>query len=97
MTERDLIELSFRYRTKPDSKDAPLFRYLKKFKPTVRKQMILKALRACYLIEAVKADEELDKVDKKRLLRHLEKVYFDENLEINGEGVEASLSVLIRD
>ncbi|HLO51042.1 MAG TPA: hypothetical protein VK211_21690 [Kamptonema sp.] len=97
MTERDLIELSFRYRTKPGSKDAPLFRYLKKLKPTERKQMILKALRACYLIEAVKADEELDKVDKRKLVRHLEKVYFDETLVLNGEGVEAYLNVSVRD
>ena len=92
--EKELIELSFRYRIKPHSKDAPLFRYLKKFKPTERKGMILKALRAVYLIEALKEDDELDLVDKKKLVRELEKVFFDENLKINGQGISASLSVI---
>ena len=95
--ERELIELSFRYRIKPHSKDAPLFRYLKKFKPTERKKMILKALRAVYLIEALNEDDELDLVDMEKLVEHLEEVFLDGEWEINGQGISVSMSVDVVD
>lgn len=89
-TVDELLELSFRIRVKPNCKDAPLVRYLKKFSPSKRKDMILRALRLCFLVEAVKEDSELSRVDAKKLLASLERTFFDQSLNIGGEDFSAS-------
>ncbi|QLE59982.1 hypothetical protein [Nostoc sp. TCL26-01] len=52
MSEPESVDFFFRYRPAADSPDGVLLRYLLSFNSTQRKHMILKALRAFYLVAA---------------------------------------------
>lgn len=52
MDNQESVDFFFRYRPAADSPDGVLLRYLLSFNSTQRKQMILKALRAFYLVAA---------------------------------------------
>ncbi len=52
MSDKDFVELSFRFRPKLHTPDGILVRYLLSHKPTQRRRMILTALRTFYLVAA---------------------------------------------
>ena len=52
MSKEPKLDFNFRYRPKVDSPDAILIKYLQSYKPIERKHLILKALRAFYLVAA---------------------------------------------
>lgn len=84
MSDKDFIDFTFRYRPNTDSPDGILFRYLQSFKPIKRRHMILKALRAFYLVAAYGAVEEFHEFEQvKDLVELLEKTY--------GEGADGTI------
>jgi hypothetical protein len=91
MTEPESVDFFFRYRPAADSPDGVLLRYLLSFNPTQRKQMILKALRAFYLVAAYGDIGQFQKFsDVQKLMTLLDETYgedavaaFDHSLSLN--------------
>jgi hypothetical protein len=94
MSASDLTDLSFRYRIKSSSKDSYLFRYLKKFRPSERQRMVLRALRFCYLADALEEYSQIESMDQSKLFDHLEEEFLNNRLDISG--VEQSATLLWR-
>ncbi|MBE9210582.1 hypothetical protein IQ244_29590 [Nostoc sp. LEGE 06077] len=76
MSEPESVDFFFRYRPAADSPDGVLLRYLLSHNPTQRKQMILKALRAFYLVAAYGDRGQFQQFsDVKKLMTLLEETY----------------------
>ncbi|MEA5569128.1 hypothetical protein [Anabaena sp. UHCC 0399] len=84
MDHKESVDFFFRYRPAANSPDGVLLRYLLSFNSTQRKQMILKALRAFYLVAAYGDLGEFQEFsDVQELVALLKQTY--------GEGAFASL------
>lgn len=91
MSDTESVDFFFRYRPAADSPDGVLLRYLLNHNPTQRKHMILKALRAFYLVAAygdIGQFQEFSDVEK--LMKLLYETYgedaigtFDHSLSLN--------------
>lgn len=78
MSQRKFIDFSFRYRPDVDSPDGILCRYLQSYPPVERRHLILKALRAFYLVAAYGGLANFEQIsDVKELVLMLEKTYGD--------------------
>ncbi|NJK50497.1 hypothetical protein HC931_22355 [Candidatus Gracilibacteria bacterium] len=94
MSDSEKMDLNFRYRPNVDSPDAILIRYLKSYKPSTRKELILKALRAFYLVAAygefgsINSPSELES-----LARSLKETYGDDYKDTYSFGVEIELDI----
>ena len=76
MSEKDFIELSFRFRPKVHSPDGILVRYLLSCKPSHRRRMILTALRTFYMMAAYGSVSDVDDLEgASELLEVLKKTY----------------------
>jgi hypothetical protein len=76
MSEQESVDFFFRYRPAADSPDGVLLRYLLSYNPTQRKHMILKALRAFYLVAAYGELGEFEQFGEvKKLMKLLEETY----------------------
>lgn len=60
MSQSDKVDFSFRYRPNVDTPDGVLMRYLKRFEPLERRDLILNALRAFYAVAAYAAEGEIN-------------------------------------
>jgi hypothetical protein len=84
MNDSESVDFFFRYRPAADSPDGVLLRYLLSFNPTQRKQMILKALRAFYLVAAYGDRGQFQQFsDVQKLVTLLEETY--------GEGADGPI------
>jgi hypothetical protein len=76
MSDKDFVELSFRFRPKVHTPDGILVRYLLDCKPNHRRQMILTALRSFYMMAAYGWVSDIDDLDgASELLEVLKKTY----------------------
>jgi hypothetical protein len=94
MTNSEQLDFNFRYRPKVNSSDAILIRYLQTFKPAQRKELILKALRAFYLVPAHGQLANLDNLSSlEDLARSLKKTYGDDYDDQHSLGIEINLKI----
>jgi len=92
--KKDKIDFNFRYRPNEDSPDGILMRYLNSFQPTERKSMILKALRAFYLVAAYGDLGNLEKPsDLEELARSLQETYGPDYDDLHKIGVDIELRI----
>ena len=76
MSDKDFVELSFRFRPKAHTPDGLLVRYLLSCKPKHRRRMILTALRTFYMMAAYGWVSDVDNLDEaSELLEVLKKTY----------------------
>ena len=76
MSDKDFVELSFRFRPKVHTPDGLLVRYLLSCKPKHRRRMILTALRTFYMMAAYGWVSDVDNLDEaSELLEVLKKTY----------------------
>ncbi len=76
MSDKDFVELSFRFRPKRNTPDGLLVRYLLDCKPKHRRRMILTALRTFYMMAAYGSVSDVDNLDEaSELLEALKKTY----------------------
>lgn len=76
MSEKDFVELSFRFRPKIHTPDGILVRYLLDCKPNHRRQMIRFALRTFYMMAAYGWLSDIDDLEgASELLEVLKKTY----------------------
>lgn len=76
MSDKDFVELSFRFRPKVHTPDGILVRYLLSCKPNHRRRMILTALRTFYMMAAYGWVSDIDDLDgASELLEVLKKTY----------------------
>ncbi|QLE52934.1 hypothetical protein FD724_33790 (plasmid) [Nostoc sp. C057] len=76
MSDSESVDFFFRYRPAADSPDGVLLSYLLSYNPTQRKQMILKALRAFYLVAAYGQKGQFQQFsDVQKLVALLEQIY----------------------
>jgi len=76
MSDKDFVELSFRFRPKVHTPDGILVRYLLSCKPSHRRQMILTALRTFYMMAAYGSVSDVDDLEgASELLEVLKKTY----------------------
>jgi hypothetical protein len=96
--KKDKVDFNFRYRPLVDSPDAILIRYLNSFKPTERKYMILKALRAFYLVAAYGQEGDFaNPKDLEAFVRSLRETYKDDYSDSHSLSVEIELRIRQRD
>lgn len=96
--KKDKVDFNFRYRPLVDSPDAILVRYLNSFKPMERKYMILKALRAFYLVAAYGQEGDFaNPKDLEAFVRSLKETYKDDYSDSHSLGVEIELRIRQRD
>ncbi len=76
MSDKDFVELSFRFRPKVHTPDGILVRYLLSEEPSHRRRMILTALRTFYMMAAYGSLSDIDDLDAaSELLEVLKKTY----------------------
>ena len=76
MSDKDFVELSFRFRPKVHTPDGILVRYLLSSKPSHRRRMILTALRTFYMMAAYGSVSDVENLDEGiELLEVLKKTY----------------------
>jgi hypothetical protein len=76
VSEKDFVELSFRFRPKVHTPDGILVRYLLSCKPNHRRRMILTALRTFYMMAAYGWVSDIEDLEgASELLEVLKKTY----------------------
>lgn len=98
MSDSNQLDFSFRYRPKVDSPDAILIRYLLSFKPRKRKDLILKALRAFYLMPAYGKLGEINKPSElEDLARSLREIYENDYEDFHQFEIDIKLEINLED
>ncbi len=96
MSDKDFVELSFRFRPKVHTPDGILVRYLLSSKPSHRRRMILTALRTFYMMAAYGWVSDVDNLDgASELLEVLKKTYGggEENIVNNSISLNIDLRI----
>lgn len=94
MSKTEKIDFNFRYRPVADSPDGILFGYLQSIPPRKRKFMILKALRAFYLISAYGSTCDLDSpAELAEFANQVQKIYGEDYDELESFFVKLELKI----
>ncbi len=96
MSDKDFVELSFRFRPKRNTPDGILVRYLLSEEPSHRRRMILTALRTFYMMAAYGWVSDVDNLDGGiELLEVLKKTYGggEENIVNNSISLNIDLRI----
>ena len=96
MSDKDFVELSFRFRPKVHTPDGILVRYLLASKPKHRRRMILTALRTFYMMAAYGWVSNVENLDGGiELLEVLKKTYGggEENIVNNSISLNIDLRI----
>ena len=96
MSDKDFVELSFRFRPKLHTPDGILVRYLLSCKPNHRRRMILTALRTFYMMAAYGWVSDVDNLDGGiELLEALKKTYGGGNENIVNNSISLNIDLRI--
>jgi hypothetical protein len=96
MSDKDFVELSFRFRPKLHTPDGILVRYLLSCKPNHRRRMILTALRTFYMMAAYGWVSDVDNLDEGiELLEALKKTYGAGNENIVNNSLSLNIDLRI--
>jgi hypothetical protein len=94
MSEKDFVELSFRFRPKVHTPDGILVRYLLASKPKHRRRMILTALRTFYMMAAYGWLSDVGDLDGGiELLEALKKTYGAGNENIVNNSISLNIDL----
>lgn len=94
MSKEQKLDFNFRYRPKVDSPDAVLIKYLQSYKPIERKHLILKALRAFYLVPAYSYYGNLDDYQQlETFVRQLRETYGEDYNDKHDLSIDINLSI----
>jgi len=94
MSDKDFVELSFRFRPKVHTPDGILVRYLLASKPKHRRRMILTALRTFYMMAAYGWLSDVDDLDGGiELLEALKKTYGAGNENIVNNSISLNIDL----
>lgn len=100
MSKTEKIDFNFRYRPVADSPDGILFSYLQSIPPRERKFMIVKALRAFYLISAYGASKNNSIDSPEELVKfanYVRKIYGDDYSELECLSLKLELRIEVED
>ncbi|EAM49657.1 hypothetical protein WH8501_30440 (plasmid) [Crocosphaera watsonii WH 8501] len=94
MSSNQKLDFNFRYRPNVDSPDGMLIRYLQKYKPIERKYLILKALRAFYLVAAYAELGDFDDLEQlETFVGQLRKTYTQNYDDLHNLSIDINLSI----
>ncbi len=94
MSSGQKLDFNFRYRPNVDSPDGMLIRYLQKYKPIERKHLILKALRAFYLVAAYSELGNFDDLEQlETFVGQLRKTYTQNYDDVHDLSIDINLSI----
>ena len=94
MSDKDFVELSFRFRPKVHTHDGILVRYLLASKPSHRRRMILTALRTFYMMAAYGWLSDVGDLDGGiELLEALKKTYGAGNENIVNNSISLNIDL----
>lgn len=96
MSDKNFVELSFRFRPQVHTPDGVLVRYLLSKKPKQRRSMILNALRTFYLFSAYGYLGDFDNLEQaSEFIQVLKKIYGEGNSNIVNDSLSLNIDLRI--